>query len=163
MRIKSIMTVLGDIMKKTPNEKKILAKMQPGIITYGGFLGTDKRSYLQIIADDEKALEALGKTAEEIADRLEFFQQKSFDSFEASTVVDDTWEVETEVVRGYLPCPFLHQGMYRKSYTTVKNLKSKKSFTFSALNIHLIRVHHFFEGKNSHFRMEPADLLKELF
>jgi hypothetical protein len=72
-------------------------------------------------------------------------------------------KLETEVVRGYLPCPFLHQGMYRKSYTTVKNLKSKKSFTFSALNIHLIRVHHFFEGKNSHFRMEPADLLKELF
>jgi hypothetical protein len=40
------------------------------------FLGTDKRSYLQIIADDEKALEALGKTAEEIADRLEFFPTK---------------------------------------------------------------------------------------
>lgn len=157
------MTALGDIMKKTPTETKIQAKMQPGIITYGGFLGTDKRSYLQIIADDEKTLDALGKTAEEVADRLEFFQQKSFDSFETATVIDDTWEVETEVVRGYLPCPFLHQGMYRKSYTTVKNITSKKSFTFSALNIHLIRVHHFFEGKNSHFRLEPSELVKGLF
>jgi len=163
MKTKSITTVLGDIMKKTPSEKKIQAKMQPGIITYGGFLGTDKRSYLQIIADDEKSLEALGKTAEELADRLEYFQQVSFDSFEAQAVVDDKWEVETEVVRGYLPCPFMHQGMYRKSYTTVKNLQSQKSFTFSSLNIHLIRVHHFFEGRNSHFRLDPAEIVKELF
>jgi len=157
------MTVLGDNMKRTPNETKIQARMQPGVITYGGFLGTDKRSYPQIVADDEKTLEALGKTAEEIADRLEFFQQKSFDSYETSTVIDNLWEVETEVVRGYLPCPFMHQGMYRKSYTTVTNTKSKKSFTFSALNIHLIRVHHFFEGKNSHFRLDPTELVKELF
>lgn len=163
LRIKSIMTVLGDIMKRTIDEKKIHTKMQAGVITYGGFLGTDKRSYLQIIADDEKSLNALGKTAEEIADRLEYFQQVSFDSFGGDAVIDGIWEVETEVVRGYLPCPFMHQGMYRKSYTTVKNKQSKKSFTFSALNIHLIRVHGFFEGKNSHFRLEPAELVKELF
>lgn len=150
-------------MKKTPKELKIQARMQPGIITYGGFLGNDKRFFLDIIADDEKTLAILDKSAEEIADRLEYFQQASFDSFQSSTVVENTWEVETEVVRGYITCPFAHQGMYRKSYTTVTNLKSKKSFTFTALNIHLIRAHHFFEGKNSHFRLEPEELVKELF
>ena len=137
--------------------------MQPGVITYGGFMGTDKRDYPQIIEDDEKTLAALGITAEEIAARLEFFQQASFDAFESYTTIEDTWEVETEVVRGFLPCPFAHQGMFRKSYTRVTNLKSKKSFHFSALNIHLIRVHHFFEGLDSHFRLDPAEVVKELF
>jgi hypothetical protein len=94
---------------------------------------------------------------------LEYFQRLSFDAFDSSTVVENIYEVETEVVRGYLPCPFNHQGIYRKSYTTVTNMNSGKSFTYSALNIHLIRVHHFFEGKNSHFRLEPNQIIKELF
>jgi hypothetical protein len=150
-------------MKKTPQESRITAKMQPGVITFGGFLGTDNRDFTQIIEDDEKTLELMGKTAEEIADRLEYFQRLSFDAFDSSTVVENIYEVETEVVRGYLPCPFNHQGIYRKSYTTVTNMNSGKSFTYSALNIHLIRVHHFFEGKNSHFRLEPNQIIKELF
>ncbi|MCB5265757.1 MAG: hypothetical protein PHG34_04475 [Candidatus Cloacimonetes bacterium] len=150
-------------MKHTPKDKKIMARMQPGVITYSGFLGKDIRDYGQIIADDEMVLEELGKSAEEIADRLEFFQQMSFDAFEASTMVEKIYDVNTEVVRGYLPCPFMHQGVYRKSYTTVTNTKSGKSFTYSALNIHLIRVHHFFEGKESHFRLEPRELVAELF
>ena len=150
-------------MKPTPNDKKITARMQPGVITYSGFLAEDIREFNQIISDDEMVLEDLGKTAEEIADRLEYFQQKSFDAFQASAIVDEIYDVNTEVVRGYLPCPFMHQGVYRKSYTTVKNTKSGKSFTYSALNIHLIRVHHFFEGKNSHFRLEPRELVAELF
>lgn len=137
--------------------------MQPGVITYSGFLGTDQRDFRQIIADDEKIMAKLGTTAEDIANRLEYFQQKSFDAFQGSTVVDDIYDVETEVVRGYIPCPFIHQGIYRKSYTTVTNRKSGKSFTFSALNIHLIREHHFFEGKNSSFRLEPQELYNELF
>ncbi|MFA7025671.1 MAG: hypothetical protein WC176_07380 [Candidatus Cloacimonadaceae bacterium] len=140
-----------------------MAKMQAGVITYSGFLGKDTRDFNQIIADDEMVLDELGKTAEEIANRLEYFQQKSFDAFEASTLVDKIYEVDTEVVRGYLPCPFMHQGVYRKSYTTITNTKSGKSFTYSALNIHLIRAHHFFEGKKSHFRLEPRELVAELF
>lgn len=163
LKTKSTTTVLGDDMKRTPQESKIMTKMQPGVITYGGFLGTDRRDFTQIIADDELTLEKLGKTAEEIADRLEYFQQQSFDAFESNTIVEGIYEVETEVVRGYLPCPFMHQGIYRKSYTTVTNTITGKSFSYSALNIHLIRAHHFFEGKKSHFRMEPDELVKQLF
>jgi len=140
-----------------------MARMKAGVLTYSGFLGKDNRDFRQIIADDEMSLEKLGVTAEEIADRLEYFQQRSFSAFQGSAIVDDIYEVDTEVVRGYLPCPFAHQGVYRKSYTTIKNTKSGKSFTFSALNIHLIRDHHFFEGRGSHFRLEPHELIAELF
>lgn len=137
--------------------------MQAGILTLRGFLGDDVRDFRQIIADDEMSLEKLGISAEEIADRLQYFQQQSFDSFEGPILVDEIYEVETEVVRGFLPCPFMHKGLYRKSFTTVTNIKSGKSFTYSALNIHLIRKHHFFEGKNSGFRLEPRELVAELF
>ncbi len=150
-------------MKKTPLDNKIMARMQAGILTLRGFLGDDVRDFRQIIADDEMSLEKLGISAEEIADRLQYFQQQSFDSFEGPILVDEIYEVETEVVRGFLPCPFMHKGLYRKSFTTVTNIKSGKSFTYSALNIHLIRKHHFFEGKNSGFRLEPRELVAELF
>nr|MDK2850362.1 hypothetical protein [Candidatus Cloacimonadota bacterium] len=150
-------------MKQTPIDKRITARMQPGNLTYNGFLGTDRRDFRQIIADDEMALDKLGKTAEEIADRLEYFQNQSYDSFQGPAIVDKIYEVETEVVRGFLPCPFGHNGIYRKSFTTVKNTITGKSFTFTALNIHLIREHHFFEGKDSHFRLEPHEIVAELF
>lgn len=150
-------------MKTTPNEDKIRARMQPGIITYSGFLGDDKRTINQIISDDERALAKLGYTAEDVADRLDYFQQKSYDSYQGRTKIEDTYEVETEVVRGHLPCPFKHQGVYRKSYTTVTNLKNGKSVTYSSLNIHMIKVHHFFEGKGSHYRLDPQELVKVIF
>jgi hypothetical protein len=150
-------------MKKTPIDKRITARMQAGTLTLSGFLGKDKRDFHQIIADDEMALEKLGKTAEEIADRLEYFQTQSYDSFQGAATIDKIYEVETEVVRGFLPCPFAHKGIYRKSFTTVTNTLTGRSFTFSALNIHLIRDHHFFEGKGSHFRLEPNEIVAELF
>jgi len=150
-------------MKPSPTETKIRARMAPGVITLSGFLGTDTRTINEIISDDEMTLNALNISAEELAERMDYFQQKSFDSFEGSIRVDEVFEVETEVVRGYLPCPFMHSGVYRKSFTVVTNTISGKSVRYSALNIHLIKAHHFFEGRESHFRLEPALLIEVLW
>lgn len=163
MRIKYTTTVLDDNMKTTPTEDKIRARMAPGVLTLNGFLGDDKRSINEIIADDEYTLNQLGISAEELAERMEFFQSKSFDSFDGSITIEGVFDVETEVVRGYLPCPFMHSGIYRKSFTIVTNKATGKSVRYSALNIHLIKAHHFFEGKNSHFRLEPTDLINTLW
>lgn len=150
-------------MKQTPLEEKITSRMQPGVITLSGFLGTDDRHFHEIVADDEKVLAALGKSAEEIAERLDYFTQQSFDSFQGPVVVDKIYEVETEVTRGKLPCPFSHPGIYRKTVTTLTNLKTGVSLRWSGLNIHLIGKHHFFEGKGSAFRLEPEVLVHNLF
>jgi hypothetical protein len=150
-------------MKQTPLEIKITARMQPGSITLNGFLGDDERHFHEIIEDDEQTLAAHGKTAEEIADRLEYFTGSSFDSFAGPIILDLVFEVETEVTRGKLPCPFSHPGIYRKTITTLTNTKTGITVRWSGLNIHLIRAHHFFEGKGSAFRLDPALLIKAIF
>ncbi|MBM4398983.1 MAG: hypothetical protein FJ041_01450 [Candidatus Cloacimonetes bacterium] len=150
-------------MKQTPLEDKITARMQPGVITLSGFLGNDDRHYHAIIEEDEKTLSALGKTADEIANRLEYFTDASFNSFMEPVVIDEIYEVETEVTRGKLPCPFNHPGIYRKTVSTLTNLKTGVTLRWSFLNIHLIREHHFFEGKGSTFRLEPDILVKNIF
>ncbi len=150
-------------MKQTPLEEKITAKMQPGVITLNGFLGEDDRHYHAIIEEDEKVLEALGFTAEVIADRLEYFTKGSFGSYEGPILIDDIYEVETDVTRGRLPCPFSHPGVYRKTVTGLINLNNGLSIRWSGLSIHLIRAHHFFEGRGSTFRLEPELLVKAIF
>jgi hypothetical protein len=150
-------------MKQTPLEVKITAKMQPGLIALNGFLGNDERHFHEIIEEDEQTLASHGRTAEEIADRLEYFTGSSFDSFMGPIVIDQIYEVETEVTRGKLPCPFSHPGVYRKTLTTLRNTKTGASVRWSGLNIHLIRNHHFFEGKGSVFRLEPELLIKTIF
>ncbi|MFO7660904.1 MAG: hypothetical protein R6V77_08320 [Candidatus Cloacimonadaceae bacterium] len=150
-------------MKQTPLEEKITAKMQPGVITLNGFLGSDERHYHEIIEDDEKTLAAYGKTAEEIADRLDYFTKNSFESYMEHVIIDDIYEVETEVYRGKLPCPFSHPGIYRKTVTTLTNAKTGITLRWTGLNLHLIRQHHFFEGKGSAFRLEPDLLIKTIF
>jgi len=150
-------------MKQTPLEMKIQARMQPGTITLSGFLGTDERHYHAIIAEDEQTLARLGKTAEEIADRLDYFTKASWDSFVTPVVIDNLYEVETEITRGKLPCPFTHKGIYRKAITTLTHLNNGIVLRWTTLNIHLIRDHHFFEGTGSPFRLDPEQVVKALF
>jgi hypothetical protein len=150
-------------MKETPQEKRIRARMMPGIITLTGFLGKDKRSISEIVSADESTLENLGRTPDEVAARMQFFTDATFDVFDAKVVLENKYEIETEVTRGKLSCPYSHGGLIRKLITTLTNRKNGLTVRWTALNIHLIKEHHFFEGKGSTFRLEPADLVKALF
>lgn len=150
-------------MKETSKEIRIRARMMPGAITLSGFIGKDKRSLPEIVAADETELLSLQRTAEELADRMQYFTEASFNAYDGKILVEEIYEVETEVTRGKLPCPYAHGGSYRKSITRLTNTKSKVSVVWTTLNIHLIKDHHFFEGKGSSFRLEPANLVKALY
>ncbi|MDD2331440.1 MAG: hypothetical protein PHI68_02175 [Candidatus Cloacimonetes bacterium] len=149
-------------MKLTPSEEQIMARMQPGVITLNGFLGFDTRNLNEIIADDEKVLEMLGISAEELAERMQYFSDKTFESYDLPVLIDEIYEVETNIVRGKLPCPFRHPGIYRKTITTLTNRKQQITVRWTALSIHTIKEHHFFEGKGSPFRLDPQILKKAL-
>jgi len=150
-------------MKETKQEQRIRARLQPGIITLGGFLGKDKRSLTDIITDDDNQLQTLSRTAIEVAERMQYFSDASFNAFDGKVTVEDIYEVETEITRGKLPCPWSHGGMHRKFTTKLTNTQSNTTVVWTALNIHLIKEHGFFEGKGSSFRLEPATLVKALF
>lgn len=150
-------------MKETPQELRVRKRMLPGAITLNGFIGKDKRSLNTIIAADEQELEALGFSPEDIADRMQYFTDASFSTFDGFIVIDGIYKVETEVVRGKLPCPYAHGGLYRKAVTKITNTEKIISLSWTSLNIHLIKDHHFFEGKGSMYRLEPSILVKALY
>jgi hypothetical protein len=150
-------------MKLTPQEQKIMARMQPGVITLNGFLGDDERHLHEIIETDARALEALDLTSEEVASRMKYFTDMSFNEFNEEVLIDDHYLVSTDVVRGKLPCPFAHPGVYRKAITTLLNRKNGIQVRWTSLSIHMIERHGFFEGLGSPFRLEPRELCKALF
>lgn len=163
LKAKSISTVLDDNMKATPQELKIMARMRPGAITLNGFLGDDRRNLYDIIEDDGRTLQRLGKQAGEIAARMNFLTRQSWDLYGEDILVEDTYLVSTDVVRGKLPCPFSHPGIYRKAITTLTNTKNGITVRWTSLSIHLIEAHGFFEGKGSPFRLDPETLCKAIF
>lgn len=142
---------------------KIMKKMQPGVITLGGFLGNDRRNLADIIADDAKVLDKAGVTSAEIAERMQILTDKSWDNFGEPVLVEEVHMVSTDIVRGKLPCPFGHPGIYRKAVTYYTNTKLNITLRWTSLSIHLIKDHGFFEGQGSAFRLDPALLIKALF
>ena len=138
-------------------------RMQPGVITLSGFLGNDERHLHEIIETDSRALEALDLTPEEVAARMQYFTDKSFNEFNEDVLVDEHYLVSTDVVRGKLPCPFSHPGVYRKAITTLTNQKNGIVVRWTSLSIHMVERHGFFEGLGSPFRLDPGVLCKALF
>ncbi|MEN6444753.1 MAG: hypothetical protein ABFC98_01750 [Candidatus Cloacimonas sp.] len=150
-------------MREELKEIKIRSRMMPGALTIDGFLGNDQRSLAEIIATDDKELDRLNRYVEEIADRMKFLTDATFDVFDNKVVIDDIYEVSTETFKGNLSCPYGHGGFFRKYETTLKNRNNNITVHWTAMTIHLIEAHHFFGGKGSSFRYEPETLLKALF
>jgi hypothetical protein len=150
-------------MKETPKNKQIFKNLRPGQLSIDGFLGDDKRHYFEIICSDRIELDRLDLTTKTIADRLQYFTDAAFESYDGSVIIDEKYEVDYVSYRGKLICPFIHQGVYRKGSITLKNLEKDIEICWTPLNIHMIREHCFFEGKGSVHRLEPAILKEALF
>ena len=137
--------------------------MEPGNLTLSGFLGTDDRHYHEIIQDDENILEKLGHTPEEIAERMQKLMDLAGDVYEEPITVDGHYQIEIQLVRGRMICPFAHPGAYRKGIIYLTNLKNNLSVKWTPLSVHFIQSHHFFEGEGSVFRLDPETLVKAIF
>ncbi|KAF2957009.1 hypothetical protein [Marinitoga sp. 38H-ov] len=146
-------------MKMTPEFQKAQENMKPGVITAEGFMGNDDRNLVDIIIEDEELLSTLNITIESIVGKLKYFKEKGEKGLGEPITVDEYWEVQVGEARGHLPCPF-EDGIFRKVVTKVTNLKNNESVIYSDLSIHLIEKHHFFQGKDSPFRLDPAKLKK---
>lgn len=143
-------------MKQDPNLQKIQEKMHPGRITNGGFLGEDTRSLSAIISEDRETLEGLGISNEMIAEKMRYFTGKARSGFGSPVTVDDFYLVSVDEHRGKVPCPFSDNFWAAKVNTTITNLLTSETLTWSDLNIHMIEKHGFFEGKGAMFRVDPA-------
>ena len=150
-------------MKQTPKEKLIQQNLSGSKFALDGFLGNDRRDYLQIIKDDLRELEELKITNNEIAERLRYFSEKSFEHFAGKVIIDKIYEVEYQSFRGKVICPFKHKGVYPKGKINLKNLNNGIVISWSPLSIHLIEEHGFFEGEGSNNRLSPKMLKEVIF
>jgi len=145
-------------MKQTVQMNNIQARMQPGVISLEGFLGSDSRNLTDILNDDNGTVNSLKLTHQQIALRMLEFRDKGLAGLGEFISVAPHFEVRVDSVRGKMPCPFGDPGIFPKTNITVKNLKSDQEITFTDLNIHMVLVHGFYEGSGSHFRLEPVQL-----
>jgi hypothetical protein len=145
-------------MKQTQQLKESQERMKPGVITRDGFLGTDGRNLIDILVEDDAEVKRLDLSHERIAARMKEMREAGKEGLGDFVSVDPHFEVSVDIARGKLPCPFGHRGLVRKSTIRVRNLEQGTEITFTDFNIHMIGEHGFYEGRGSHFRLEPGKL-----
>ncbi len=149
-------------MKQSPEMQRIQETMTFGSLAAHGFLGHDTRNLTDIIRDDTLAVERLGLTHSAIADRMEYFTELASKRLGESVEIDGIYRVVCEEHKGKLPCPFADNVRVAKSMTTVINAENHLSMRWSALNVHMIRAHGFYEGLGARFRVDPKLTAKAL-
>ena len=148
-------------MKMSPEYKKIQENMTAGIITASGFLGDDKRTLTDIIEDDEEMMRHYKLDYDDVTEKLEYFLEYGKKGLGEYVSVENKWLVRTEEARGHLPCPF-GDGLQRKITCEIVLEENGKKLLFSTFSMHLLKHHHFHQGKGSPFRIDPLQLKEVL-
>lgn len=149
-------------MKQSPQLTKAQQNMAPGVITLEGFLGSDRRNLGDILLEDDAVVLRLGLTHEQIAHRMQLLRDEGLRGLGEFIAVAPHFEVRVDSVRGKLPCPFSHPGIFPKTNIIVNNKEKGRGIAFTDLHIHLINEHGFYEGRGSPFRLEPEALVDVL-
>ncbi len=136
--------------------------MQPGRLTLEGFLGSDPRPLTQILDEDANTIRALGLTHEQIAERMHQLGERARGGLGTSVVVDDLYEVRIADVRGVIPCPWGHPGTYPKTNVSLRNLATGDELAWTALSVHMVCEHGFYQGRGSRFRVDPPTAARAL-
>ena len=149
--------------KKSPQLQRLEEVLRSSKLVYGGFMGTDTRSVLDVIDADLAELSKLAITTERIAARMRQITDIAKQGLGNRVKIDENRQAITEEAKGTLVCPWPHPGKLAKRITTVTLTESNETIEWSDLNIHLIAEHSFFEGKGSAFRIEPEKLIRIIF
>ncbi len=128
-----------------------------------GFMGDDPRILEEILDHDAAEMAGLGTTVDAIADRMQELTDLARTGLGTTVKLEDRLEGFVQETRGAMVCPWPHSGSYSKHVTTVRRTDTGETIRWSDLSIHFIRAHGFFEGRGSHFRLEPKDLVRILF
>jgi hypothetical protein len=127
-------------------------------IRKGNYLKGDDRPLTRILDDDSVEVARLHMDLEEITSLMKRFYDEGRRGLGDPVRIDDTYEVSVREDRGILACPFRDHFPAPKAIVEAVNLKTGKTLMFTILGWHMIREHGFFQGTESPFRIEPADL-----
>ncbi|MGC9383135.1 MAG: hypothetical protein ACP5D6_00805 [Kosmotogaceae bacterium] len=143
-------------------KEKIEFNVDKGVMVARGFMGNDKRPLAEIIENDRRVLSRYNLTCSKIASALTRLKKEGETGIGNNVIVDKIFEVNVDISRGFIRCPFDPRNHFRKTNISVRKLRTNENIFFSELSIHLIEKHCFFQGKGSPYRLEPTKLIKFL-
>ena len=150
------------ILNEPPDLQEVERRMEPGVITRKGFLGSDGRSLSDILDADEAAVHSRGLSHRRIASRLDELTKAGRHGLGTEVDVEERYRIWVREWRGGMPCPWGHRGLYRKSITHLADSETGKEMEWTALSVHLIREHGFYGGKGNPYRVEPETVSEVL-
>ncbi len=144
--------------------KTLEQKMRPGVLSAGGFLGNNE-SLSDIIVEDNNTLSSIGVSHKQIETKLTELIDLALNSGTKKYSNQD-FRVKVNIFTGFQICPWtrnIHQEQcifgsgvkYGSIDWIITNKKKKLTVSGPGLLVHLIGDHHFFEGKESTYRIEP--------
>jgi hypothetical protein len=150
-------------MKKTPQEQKLEEILRSSKLVADGFMGEDPRDLAEIIEQDLAAVIRLGYSVEQIAARMREITSQAITGLGMWVQIGPNRQAKVDEAKGTIPCPWPHPSRFAKRVTTLQHLDTRATVIWADLNIHMIAEHAFFEGKGSHFRLEPETLITMIF
>lgn len=148
--------------------------MRPGALSIAGFLGKDE-SLAAVMAADELAIEGAGLTFEMVAIALESLITAAARSPTYATTVKGIWDVRVQLYQGFQVCPWSPDprhaqpcmaeatGLIHSSIDWhIANLHTNQEQAGPGFIVHLMHDHHFCEGLESPYRVDPLSLAQLL-
>lgn len=146
-------------MKRPPDIEALEEVLRSSKLASGGFLGEDSRPIEEIIEADAAEVKRLGADMAAIIRRMKDITLAAERGQGTVVQIDARLEARAIDVRGQIPCPWPHPGTFNKTVVEVLRTDTDEVIQWSALNIHMIESHGFFEGIGSPFRVDPASLI----
>jgi hypothetical protein len=143
------------------------ARMRPGALSQGGFLGENER-LSDVLFKDSQTIAELGIDYGELSEKLRALIQKGKSAPQQITRIGH-FEVSVTSYSGFQMCPW-SPDIHRVQCTAgggvqfssldwcIRNVISDQKMCGPGLIVHLIRDHHFFEGFESPYRVDPHEL-----
>jgi hypothetical protein len=142
-------------MKQSPSDASLRRDLEPSRFSAGGFLGRDPRSPEEIVAEDLRTLERAGVTLERLVEALRSAFAAGKAGLGAEVEVGQNRVAIYHESMGRIPSPFRGEGVFEKGEVTVVNRTTNDMLALTALGIHLIDRHAFFQGIGSRYRIDP--------
>ncbi len=146
-------------MKQNPKDIPVQENLRAGILARDGFLGEDGRPFPQIILDDAEELGVKGTTSRELGEEMRRLTRLAIENNGAAQA--DSFQVDVEEYMGRISCPFRDHRAAKRN-TTVTDIRTGKTMSWSDLTIHLVMEHGFFQGIGAPYRLDPAELAEFL-
>jgi len=145
-------------MKRDPHLQNVVSRMASGLLSRDGFLGDDPRRLEEILDADNSAVVGLGVTHEALAATLEGIFEKARAGLGTPVPIGGRHVAVHHEAMGRIPCPWGRCGVFPKGEVELADTATGEAIRFTALSIHMIAEHGFYQGRGSRYRLEPAAL-----